>query len=95
MSQSSPYQEQERNQGPQDQFGTPGRPEDTKGQHEPLTGQQVMAVNKQYAEAFKKALADVELRKLALDQACRVAPGQPMEMAKAMHAFLTAAELKI
>lgn len=73
----------------------------TTGQPETLNGQQMAALQKQYGDAFKAALADIELRKLALDQARLIAISpmgtgrDVMELAREMHAFLTAAEVKL
>jgi hypothetical protein len=65
-----------------------------------LSGQQMQAMAARYAEELGKIRKDVELRKLALDQACNViaqtnsVPGtqvtfhDPIALAKAMHAFL-------
>ncbi len=60
-------------------------------QEQPLSGQQLAALQKQMAATIDRILRDVELRKLALDQACKMAgTGNPVELAKLMHEFLTA-----
>ncbi len=67
-----------------------------------LNGQQLALIHKQYGDAFARAMADVELRKLALDQARLIAISpmgmgcaNVMDLAKEMHEFLTSAEVKV
>lgn len=66
-----------------------------------LSGQQVQAMAARYADEMVRIRKDIELRKLALDQACNViastnaarTDGQitfhnPIALAREMHAFL-------
>ena len=65
-----------------------------------LTGQQMSSLVKQYNDELVRIRKDVELRKLALDQACNCVTAtnaapvggvvfhDPIQLAKAMHAFL-------
>ena len=65
-----------------------------------LTGQQMSSLVKQYNDELVRIKKDVELRKLALDQACNCVTAtnaepkggvtfhDPIALAKAMHAFL-------
>jgi len=69
----------------------------------PMSGQQVAALQKQMAGTIDRILRDVELRKYAVEAACKIVTatngardGQvtfhdPIALAKAMHDFLTAA----
>lgn len=66
-----------------------------ENQEPPLNGAQMSALNQAKAEMMRRVLADVELRKLALDQTVKVVSilggGTPefIELAQAMHGFLT------
>lgn len=76
---------------------------------EPLNGQQMQALQKQYHEALMGIGRDIELRKYAIDQAFRLASASngardgvvtyhdPVALAKAIHDFITlpAAEVKV
>ena len=66
---------------------------------EQMTGAQIVAVDRFKQEMMARIGKDIELRKLALDQTCRmvehsahgVTPETFIEFAAAMHKFLTAA----
>jgi hypothetical protein len=65
---------------------------------EPLSGQQVQALQKHLAETVARILRDVELRKFVLQEAVAAAKAaypigsvDIMPLAKQMHEFLTAA----
>ena len=66
---------------------------------EQMTGAQVAAMDRFKSEMMARVGRDIELRKLALDQACRLAdkavggfsPESFIEFAEAMHKFLIAA----
>ena len=64
---------------------------------QPLSGQQLQAMSKQYADALVAVRKDIELRKWAVDQACGLAGSESradvpimnvLELARSIHAFL-------
>lgn len=57
---------------------------------QPLNGQQIQAMQRQFQDALRKVISDTDLRKLALDYACKVAPGNPLDQAQKMYDFLSA-----
>jgi hypothetical protein len=68
------------------------------GAGQPLSAQQFTALQKNFGEALKNRISDVELRKLALEQACSLMRGpsmsltveQAMDLVRQFHAFLAA-----
>jgi hypothetical protein len=60
---------------------------------ESLSAQQMQALQKQYAEGIMAIRKDLELRKLALDQACNLVSTtkgtvDPIDLARKLHSFL-------
>ena len=61
---------------------------------EPLSGQQMAALQRQLDNSVRFVKADVELRKYALEWACKINSDDPVATAKSMHEFLTAAAVE-
>jgi hypothetical protein len=54
-----------------------------------ISGQQLQALQKAADERMRRVLSDIDLRKWAVSEAAKVAPGDVVTHARAIHAFLT------
>jgi hypothetical protein len=63
--------------------------DEATSQNQPISGQQLAALQKAAETRYAWFVRDIETKKWAVTQAVSVRPGDPLALAREIHAFLT------